>query len=108
MATAFPENTPDAYNQVVWHVPTTGQKLTTLQWIELVAKELNVAPKVQPVSKGMLRLLGLFVPVMREFPETLYQFDQDYVLDSTKFEKRFEITPTPPEAGIKALIEILR
>ena len=59
LATAFPENTPDAYNQVVWHVPTTGQKLTTLQWIELVAKELNVAPKVQPLSTRNVAVIGI-------------------------------------------------
>jgi len=105
-ATAILGNTPDAYNQE-WHVPTTKEKLTTLQWIELIAKELNAEPKVRKVPAFMLHLLGLFVPIMREFPEMLYQYEQDYIFDSSKFEKRFGIMATQPEEGIRILVESL-
>lgn len=106
-ATAILGNTPDAFNQV-WHVPTTREKLTNQNWIELIARELDAIPKVQKVPNWMLHALGLFIPVMREFPEMMYQYEQDYILDSSKFEKRFGITATPPEAGIKMMIEYLR
>jgi nucleoside-diphosphate-sugar epimerase len=106
-ATAILGNTPDAYNQE-WHVPTTKEKLTMLQWIELVAKELNVEPKVQTAPAFMLHLLGIFIPVMREFPEMVYQYDRDYIFDSSKFEKRFGIVATKPEDGIKRLVESLK
>lgn len=99
-ATAILGNTPDTYNQV-WHVPTTKEKLTTKQWIELVAKELDKKPAVQVVPPWMIRLIGLFVPIMREFPEMLYQYDQDYVFDSSKFEKRFGMMAISPEQGIR-------
>ena len=106
-ATALLGNTPDAYNQE-WHVPTTKEKLTTFQWIELIAKELNTEPKIQKVPEFMIKLLGIFIPIMKEFPEMLYQYEQDYVFDSSKFEKRFGISATPPEEGIKRLIESLK
>ncbi len=106
-ATAILGNTPDAFNQV-WHVPTTKEKITTLQWIELIAKELNTVPKVQKVPTFMIQLLGVFVPIMREFPEMLYQNERDYVFDSTKFEKRFSIFATSPEEGIRRLAESLK
>lgn len=106
-ATALLGNTPDAYNQE-WHVPTTREKLTTLDWINLIAKELHTEPKVQKVPTFMLHLLGIFIPIMREFPEMLYQYDQDYIFDSSKFEKRFGIMATSPNAGIKSLVESLR
>jgi nucleoside-diphosphate-sugar epimerase len=106
-ATAILGNTQDAYNQE-WHVPTTKERLTTRQWIELVAKELNREPKIQVVPPFMLHMLGVFVPIMREFPEMLYQYQLDYIFDSSKFEKRFGIMATPPEAGIKKLVESLR
>jgi nucleoside-diphosphate-sugar epimerase len=106
-ATAILGNTQDAYNQE-WHVPTTKEKLTTRQWIGLVAKELNKEPKFQVAPVFMLRLLGVFVPIMREFPEMLYQYEQDYIFDSSKFEKRFGIVATPPEEGVKKLVESLR
>ena len=106
-ATAILGNTTDAYNQV-WHVPTTKEKLTNLQWIELIANELHQEPKIQPVPKWMIHLLGIFIPIMREFPEMLYQYQQDYIFDSSKFEKRFGIMATSPQEGIKKFIENLK
>lgn len=106
-ATAILGNTADAYNQE-WHVSTTHEKLTNRQWIELIAKELHITPSVQVVPKFMIQALGLFVPIMREFPEMLYQYEQDYVFDSSKFEKRFGITAVAPEEGVRRLVEGLR
>lgn len=106
-ATALLGNSSDSWNQV-WHVPTTHEKLTNRQWIELVARELQQEPKVQIVQPWMIRLLGLFVPIMREFPEMLYQYTQDYVFDSSKFEKQYGLTPTSPEEGVKAMIAALK
>jgi len=105
-ATAILGNTPDAFNQE-WHVPTTKEKLTTRQWIGLIAKELDTTPKIEVVPAFMLHLLGVFVPIMREFPEMLYQYKQDYIFDSSKFEKRFGISATAPEIGIRKLVESL-
>jgi hypothetical protein len=96
-ATALLGNTPEAYNQE-WHVPTTKEKLTTPEWIELIAKELHVEAKVRKVPTVMLHLLGVFIPIMREFPEMLYQYEQYYIFDSSKFEKRFGIMATSPNA----------
>ena len=45
------------------------------------------------------------MPIMREMQEMLYQYDRDYVFDSTKFEKRFDFTPIPYSEGIKKIIE---
>jgi hypothetical protein len=56
----------------------------------------------------MIKLLGLFIPVMREFPEMMYQFEQDYVFDSTKFEQRFNLHATSPKDGISALMKCLK
>jgi len=106
-ATALLGNTPDAFGQV-WHVTTTRERLSNEDWIGLIARELGVDPSVQVVPPWMLRLLGIFVPVLREFPEMLYQYDQDYVFDSSKFEKHFGFTATPAEEGIRAMIGDLR
>lgn len=106
-ATAILGNTDDAYNQV-WHVPTTKEKLTTLQWIELIANELKVEAKIQTIPVWMIHILGLFIPVAKEFPEMLYQYEQDYIFDSSKFENRFGIAATPPKEGIRILIENLK
>lgn len=106
-ATALLGNTEDAYNQV-WHVPTTKERLTNLQWIQLIAGELKVEPKIQAVPVWMLHMLGLFIPAMKEFPEMLYQYEQDYFFDSSKFEKRFGFKATTPKEGIRKLMESLK
>ena len=56
----------------------------------------------------MVRLLGIFVPVMREFPEMVYRYDQDYVFDSGKIEKRFGLRATDPAEGVRAMVANLR
>lgn len=100
-------NTADAYNQV-WHVPTTNEKLTAKQWIELIANELEVEPKIQKIPTWMLYILGLFIHELKEFPEMMYQNEMDYIFDSTKFEKRFGITATTPKDGVKIMIDYLK
>jgi len=106
-ATAILGNTDDAFNQV-WHVPTTKEKLTNRQWIHLIAKELEADPKIQSVPNWLLHILGLFIPMMKEFPEMVYQYEQDYYFDSSKFENRFGMKATAPEDGIRNLINNLR
>ena len=103
-ATALLGNTTDAYNQV-WHLPTTREAITSLQWIDLFAKEFGVAPRIQQVPNWLLHILGWFIPVMREFPEMMYQYDRDYIFDSSKFEKRFGWGATSPEEGVKAMVD---
>jgi nucleoside-diphosphate-sugar epimerase len=107
IATALLGNTADAYNQV-WHVPTTKEKLTNQQWIDLVAREMNLKVKIQTVPKWMIHVLGIFMPMMREFPEMIYQNEMDYIFDSSKFEKRFGVIPTTPAEGIKEMINYFR
>lgn len=102
-ATALLGNTPDAYNQE-WHLPTTKETLTNRQWIELIARELKKEPGIQTIPLWMVKMLGIVIPVMREFPEMMYQYDQDYIFDSSKYEKRFGIKATSPQEGVKRMI----
>jgi nucleoside-diphosphate-sugar epimerase len=104
-ATALLGNTEDAYNQV-WHLPTASNPLTGRQWIETIAKAMDVDPKSQLATKFIVRIMGLFIPIMREMPEMLYQYDRDYVFDSSKFEKRFGIHPTSYSDGIAEIVKV--
>ena len=56
----------------------------------------------------MLHILGLFIPIMKEFPEMVNQYEQDYIFDSSKFEKRFGMVSTKPEDGVRILVENLK
>ena len=106
-ATALLGNMPEAFNQV-WHMPTTRERLTMYNWIERIAREIGTEPRVQTVPTWMMRMLGIFVPIMREFPEMIYQYDQDYIFDSGKIEKRFGLRATDPAEGVRAMVADLR
>lgn len=99
VATAFLGNTNEAYGQV-WHLPT-AEAYTGKQWIEMIAKEMGVEPKIQLASKFIVSLMGLFNSVMKEIVEMLYQYDRDYVFDSSKIETVYKIKPTPVKEAIK-------
>ena len=102
-AVAILGNTESAYNQV-WHLPTSDEKLTARQVIDLFNKEMSMSKKVIVLPMWMLRLLGVFIPILREMPEMMYQNDRDYFFDSSKFNHRFSFTPTRYEEGVKQTV----
>jgi nucleoside-diphosphate-sugar epimerase len=102
-ATALLGNTADAYNQV-WHLPSSHEKTTGKEWIELIAKEMKVDARYVVLPVWMMGLLGIFMPMMKELKDISYQSDQDYFFDSSKFEKRFDMLPTPVEKGIRETV----
>ena len=102
-AVAIVGNTADAYNQL-WHLPTSEEKITARQIIDLFNKEMGMSKKIKLMPMWMLKLLGIFIPILREMPEMMYQNDRDYYFDSSKFNKRFSFTPTSYQDGVKEIV----
>ncbi len=104
-ATALLGNTEDAYGQV-WHLPTDAHTLTGKEFLAMSNRIFKVQKSAMILPKWMLRLLSIFMPEIRESMEMLYQSEQDYVFDSTKFFARFpEFKYTRYEEGIKTISE---
>ncbi len=99
-ATAVLGNAEDTYGQV-WHLPTDPDALTGAQLAALFAKEMGGSAGVSLLPVWLMRMLGLFMPIMREFPEMMYQYDREYIFDSSKFDKRFAFRTTPYAQGVK-------
>jgi nucleoside-diphosphate-sugar epimerase len=106
-ATAILGNTSSAYNQI-WHLPTDKNVLTGKEFIELAAKSFGVEPKYMVLKKWMIQMVGIFVPVVKESIEMLYQNEYDYLFDSTKFEKTFNFTPTIYQDGIAETVRSMK
>ena len=102
-ATALLGNTVDAFNQV-WHLPTDRNALTGREFFDLFARELKVKSRVLVMPMWLIKLMGLFVPVLKEMPEMMYQNDRDYFFDSSKFDKRFNFSTTTYQQGVKACV----
>jgi nucleoside-diphosphate-sugar epimerase len=60
------------------------------------------------VPVWMLKMIGLFNPIIRESVEMMYQNESDYLFDSSKFEKAFNFMPTGYTEGIKATVSSFR
>ena len=97
-------NTPLAFNQT-WHALTSKEKITGEQYVRIACEIMNKPYKLQVLPKFGVRVVGLFVPVLREFVEMMYQFENDYVFDSTKFEKAFNLQATSYKDGIAATLK---
>lgn len=102
-ATALLGNTGDAYN-TIWHLPTDKNTQTGREFVELFSREMKVANKLFVIPLWLIKIIGIFVPVLKEMSEMMYQYDRDYFFDSSKFEKRFKFSPTSYQEGVKATV----
>ena len=102
-ATALLGNTDDAYNQT-WHLPTSPEKLTGKDFIESIATQLNVKPRYYTLSKTVISILGIFIPLVKELREMQYQYDRNYFFNSNKFDKQFSFRPTRYKEGIREMV----
>jgi nucleoside-diphosphate-sugar epimerase len=98
---------PEADGQV-WHTPTPSA-LTGRQFVELAARAAGTPAKPAVLGPGMVRTLGLFVPVLREFSELMYQYGRPFVMDTSKFQAAFGPFPvTPHEDALRTTLAWFR
>lgn len=90
----------DAYNQA-WNMPC-APTLTPRQILRLGAEAIGVKPKILAIPLSLLPVLGLFMPFMREVADVSFTWDRPYMVDGSKFSRRFNFTPTPFEVGAPA------
>ena len=92
----------------VWHTPA-APPLTGRQYVELAARAAGTPARPTALGMGTVRMLGLFMPVLREFPELMYQYDRPFVMDSGKFEAALgPFAVTPPEEALRTTLEWYR
>ena len=87
----------------VWHLPGPAT-VTTRALLDLVAAEVGHPVGVRSVPKLAVRALGLVNPMMRELAEMAYEFDEPFVLDTSKYQAAFGTAGTPLAAAIAATV----
>ncbi|MGD8404403.1 MAG: SDR family oxidoreductase [Anaerolineales bacterium] len=85
----------------VWHVPNDMPEITQGELVRMFAEEAGVEPKMSAMGKFMMRIGGLFIPEAKESVEMMYEFEQPFIVDSSKFEKTFGMQATPIREAIK-------
>jgi len=98
-------NSEGAYNQT-WHALTSAEIITGEELIRMAYEIMNMPNKgVQGMSKTGVKVLGLFIPVLREFVEMMYQFENDYVFDSSKAERFLNERATLYKEGLRETLK---
>ena len=87
----------------VWHLPGPPT-VTTRALLDLVAGEVGHRVGIRSVPKLAVRALGLVNPMLRELAEMAYEFDEPFVLDTSKYESVFGAAGTPLADAIAATL----
>jgi nucleoside-diphosphate-sugar epimerase len=96
---------PDAPGQV-WHLPDDPDTRTTRQLVDIVYRQAgHPAGKLRAMPPVLLRALGLVNPTVRELVEMQYEFDEPFIVDSSKITNKLGARSTPVE---QALADTLR
>lgn len=90
----------DAYGQA-WNVPC-APTLTPRRILELGCKAIGARPRIVSIPLWALPVLGLFARFLREVNDVRFTFDRPYVVDSSKFQRRFGFGATPYAEGAAA------
>jgi nucleoside-diphosphate-sugar epimerase len=93
---------PRAAGQI-WHLPGP-QTVTTRALLDLVAGEVGHPVAVRSLPKLAVRALGLVNPMLRELAEMAYEFDEPFVLDTSKYQTAFGAAGTPLAGAIAATV----
>ncbi|NNC92606.1 MAG: hypothetical protein HKN80_08955, partial [Acidimicrobiia bacterium] len=95
--------TDDRADGQAWHVPSPPP-LTARELVDKIAAVAGTSAKTAPLPKFMLRLVGLFNKPAGELVEMLYEFEQPFVMDSSKFEGVFGVAATRLDEAIETTV----
>ena len=97
----------EAYGNA-WNVAGPGL-ITTRQFADLVFGAVHRKSRLRVIGKFMLRVAGLFDPVLRELVEMHYLWTTPVILDDTRLRQLLpRLHKTPYTEGIHATIEAMR
>lgn len=90
-----------------WHLPN-APAITTREFVNKVYAAAGNEPRIQVMSRVMVNVVGLFNGQVRELKEMLYEFEEPYVVDSSRFESVFGVHATPLDEAIPETVEWFR
>jgi nucleoside-diphosphate-sugar epimerase len=91
----------------VWHLPN-ALAVTTRQFIEMVYAAAGTEPGIQAMPRLIVSAVGLFNGNVREIKEMLYEFEEPFVVDDSRFEATFGGGATPLPEAIDATVAWFR
>ncbi len=90
-----------------WHLPN-APAVTTRQFVEMVYAAAGTEPGIQAMPRIMVSAVGFFNGNVRELKEMLYEFEEPFVVDDSRFEIAFGGSATPLSVAIGDTVEWFR
>jgi nucleoside-diphosphate-sugar epimerase len=92
---------PDAPGQV-WHLPNDPDTRTTRQLVDIVYGMAGQSrTRLRQVHPLLLRAAAIMNPTVRALLEMQYQFDEPFIVDSTRIATRLGVHATPVEQALR-------
>jgi nucleoside-diphosphate-sugar epimerase len=91
---------PDAPGEV-WHLPNDPDTRTTRQLVDIVYRHAGRPnARLRAIPPLLLRALGLANPTVRELVEMQYQFEEPFIVDSSKLATKLGVQATPIDQAL--------
>lgn len=87
----------------VWHLPSP-KTMTTHDVLKLIYAQTGHRMRVQPAPKFILNMMSLFDPQVRGVLEMLYEFEQPFIMDHSKFARVYGDLSTPMSEAIQETV----
>lgn len=90
-----------------WHIPN-APTLTSREMLTIFFEEAGLPPKIGAAPDLAIKMLGLFNPLIRELGEMLYEFNEPFIVDHSKFEGVFGNIATPHRQAVRETLQWFR
>jgi nucleoside-diphosphate-sugar epimerase len=87
----------------VFHLPVI--EVSPAELVGAIARSAGIAPKFKAAGRTFFRLLSPFASFFREVLETLYQWERPFLVDDTRFRRRFPNVGTALETAARLTAE---
>lgn len=88
----------------VWHVPS-AETQTIRRFVEMIAEQTGRPARLSVTRSWLLVIGGVFNPDVQALREVLYQSQDAWVMDHSKFERTFGAGATPHQEAIRTTLE---
>jgi nucleoside-diphosphate-sugar epimerase len=91
---------PDAPGEV-WHLPNDPDTQTTRQLVDTIYRQAGQPKtKLRSTPALLLRALAITNPTVRELLELQYEFQEPFIVDSTKIATKLDVHATPLDQAL--------
>ena len=98
---------PDDVFGKPWMLPCTpAESLRAL--VARFSRSFGSEIRMRVMPRWALKTLGLAMPMLREIDEMMYQWDEPFLIDDSRFRERFGAAPSDVDRAAQATVEWAR